>query len=1719
MKKTSTLILRNSLLLLTSLVMFFSMRATAQTTPQTKLAAPRITQAIDEANLVTIHRSVNPLARAEFDQGVVSDSMIMNKMLLVLQRSPDQETALRSLMDEQQTRNSPNYHAWLTPAQFGQQFGVADADIQKITDWLSQKGFSGVKTTGPGKMFIEFSGTAGLVRTAFHTEMHNFLVNGQKHVANVSDPQIPAALAPVVARIHSLHDFQKRSFLHRSNVLERAAAQGKLKPGFGTGTGIFAVGPGDLAKIYNIPATVAGSPAGTGQTIAIVARSNIAVSDITQFGAGFGIPNLTNFSSANVIVNGPDPGIVPGDADEATIDVEMVGSVAPNATILLVVNGGTLTGNLALFSPTDGVDQSALYIVDNNLAPVMSQSFGACEADSDTLFSSTLWEQAAAQGITVTVSTGDSGSDVCDADQQNVESTAQFGGLSVSGSASTPFNVAVGGTDFDDATNPTTFWNDTGALETAKGYIPEMTWNNGCAAAGSLTGCTTLDTSGLDLSGGSGGQSNCGVQNVNTNTCTGGYPKPTWQSAPGVPGDGVRDIPDVSLFAANGVVSGNFYVICDAVNNFPLPGQPCNLTGTGTGFNFAGFGGTSLSTPAFAGMMALVNQSELAAGRGGRQGNANYVLYKLAAAQTASTCNSSTGPAASCTFNDITKGNNSVICDAGSPSCSNQTASGFGILVEPSTPNPPFSATTPGWTTTAGYDLATGLGSVNASNMIANWGTVTTNFKAATPAITSPASNTVSITHGANQSFTITVTSGSGTPTGDISLIAEPPGFGQVGVGNATLSGGTATITTNMLPGDDTTGAGTPYPIIAHYAGDGTFAPGDSAPINVTVNRENSTTTGTLFNEDIQTGFLTATTTPQYGTNYIMIVNVVGATAGVICNNTSPTSITQIPTVPCPTGTITLKDNGQPLNDFIKTGAANTNISTVGNLGFVEDLLVQFLGGPHPVVATYSGDNSYNPSTSVTDSLTVAAAPTQTVVTASSASVGTGQGVTLVATVNTSYTQPCGNSGAGPTTTCQSVSNGVGPTGTVTFSPCGTASSCTVPVVGTPFNNISGAGAFATATLNTSFTTAGTQTISATFTSGDLNYSNCTANGSPAGCTLTPLSLTVTGAVGTATKLTFIAQPSNVPAGVAITPAVQVAVEDASGNIVAGAANPITITIGTNPSSGTLGGTATATPVKGIATFSNLTISAAGTGYALTAAATGLTGAASTGFNVTPAATKLAFIVQPSNTNTGASIIPGMQVAIEDTNGNIVAGATNSVTIAIGTNPSAGTLSGTATVSPVNGVATFVNLSISAAGTGYTLTASASGLTGATSTAFNVVATPTKLAFVSQPSNTVAGKSIAPAVQVAIEDANGNVVQGATNPIAIAIGTNPATGTLAGTTTANPALGVATFSNLNINNAGTGYTLTATATGLTSATSTLFNVTAAPNPTFAISYSPNPLVLNSTTGAAAALTVTVTPSGGFTGQVAVTATAASLPPGVTCPNSPLNINITSANPVANTLNCQVTATSTGQTAFLLREDHMYDAKLMPPTPTAPPATGGKGWWALSAGTGFAALFLMFLPGGRKKFRAALGLGLVCLLGITLGCNGVNNGGTKPPVATTTQMTVTNASDKVPANTAFNFSVTVTGGTPGGMAQLFDGGVAISTAGASATVSGGKATLAAPTTLTVGTHAISVHYLGDSTTLASQSGTLNLTVSGTSTIAVTTTPAATPAAAAINIQVQ
>jgi len=1357
----------------------------------------RITQKIDETKLVRMGTRVHSLARAEFDRGVVADSQPMNRMLLQLQRSPEQEAALQELINEQQTRNSGNYHAWLAPTTFGQQFGVADGDVQTITNWLGRNGFTGIKVS-PGKMVIEFSGTAGLVRHAFHTEIHQFMVNGKMHMANVSAPEIPAALAPVVSGIVSLHNFRMRPFVHTARL-----KQGMLKPAttanpctpFGVAV-CLGMGPADFKTIYNVPSNLDG----TNQTIALVERSNIAVSDINQYGQAFGIANLTNFSYANnVVLESSDPGIaddVAGDDLEATLDVEVAGGIAPKANILMVVADATLTTNFS-----DGTDLAALAVIQFNLAPIMSESFGAAEQDTFTPFYQSLWEQAASQGITVILSTGDSGSASIDGDDGNLEAS---NGLSVSGLASTPFNVAVGGTDFDDASNASTFWNASNGtgVGSAKSYIPEITWNDSCAASattGSLATCAGVapDSTGLDLAGGSGGQSGpCGTQDPNTGTCLGAVPKPLWQAGAGVPADGARDLPDISLFAADGSQSGHFWIAC---YTGPTPtlqnGQACNLTNqTVNGvppFNFTPIGGTSAAAPAFAAIMALVDQSQ-----NSRQGNPNYVLYPLAQKAGAS-CNSSlpaTITNASCIFYDVTKGNNSVECSGGSPNCSSTTAGTNGVLVEPNTT--PFSSNNPAWMTTAGYDLATGLGSVNVANLASNWGSITGAFAGDSTTITAPAAGSVNVTHGATVNFTVKVAQASGTkvPTGDISLIAEPTGAPQYSVAAATLgTGGTVTVPTNFLPG------GT-YPVVAHYAGDGTFAPSDSTPFSVTVAKENSTVAVTMLSEDPISGNFTSVSSGTYGSIFLFRTDVLGTQNGdnQICANVA---------IPCPTGTITVTDGsgGAAVNDFPNTaggGTTGTNKAALNVLGLVEDRLVTsngFTGGAHNYTAAYSGDSSYNAS-SGNLAFTITPAATLTTVTAgnnqATLSVTVGQSVTLLATVSGFYAAD-GE---------RQASNGAGPTGSVTFSSCGTASSCTVNVVPVSFANSGAANdAFATATLTTTFATAGTQTITAAFTSADGNYTNCTVAAPPLGCALNALTLTV-------------------------------------------------------------------------------------------------------------------------------------------------------------------------------------------------------------------------------------------------------------------------------------------------NSAGT-FALAAT-----------------------------PLTLNSTSGAAAGSTITVTPSGGFTGNVVVTATAGSLPPGVTCSNSPLTINVTGATAVQGTLNCQVTASSTALTAanFLGAESShgMLEAKATPAPLNNSTSSGEthRGWWTLSAGTGFAALFLMFLPvGGRKRLRAALGLGLICLMALTLGCNGVGGngggGGGTQKTATTTGMTV--SADRVASGTAFTFNVSVTGGAPTGMVQLFDGTTMIGTAAA---VSGGMATPTAPA-LPVGTHAISAHYLGDTTTNASQSGTLNLTVTGATQIAITTTPAATPAASPITVTVQ
>ncbi|MFZ3370174.1 MAG: protease pro-enzyme activation domain-containing protein, partial [Candidatus Sulfotelmatobacter sp.] len=413
------------------------------------------------------------LARPEFDLGTAPATLPMQRMLLVLKRSPEQESALRKLLADQQDKASPNYHKWLTPEQFGQQFGPTDGDMQTITSWLQSHGFQ-VGTT-KGRTVLEFSGSASQVKEAFHTSIHKYVVKGEQHWANSSDPSIPTALTPAVAGVLTLHNFLKKPNVHLVEKNIPAKFTPGSRPQFTAANGLHALTPADYSIIYNAGPVQQSGVNGYGITIGIVGRSNLfnGGQDVSDFQNVFGLPaNLTN-----ILLNGPDPGDLGGDEEaEATLDTSWSAALATDATVALVVSATTNT--------TDGIDLSELFIIENNFFNIMTESFGSCEADvttTDAQGISFLAEQAAAQGITYTVSTGDAGAAGCD----DLTNTTAQGPVSVNVLASTPFTVAVGGTMFNENGQDATYWNTTNnsSLGSAKSYIPEDVWNETCTTA------------------------------------------------------------------------------------------------------------------------------------------------------------------------------------------------------------------------------------------------------------------------------------------------------------------------------------------------------------------------------------------------------------------------------------------------------------------------------------------------------------------------------------------------------------------------------------------------------------------------------------------------------------------------------------------------------------------------------------------------------------------------------------------------------------------------------------------------------------------------------------------------------------------------------------------------------------------------------------------------------------------------------------------------------------------------------------------------------------------------------------------------------------------------------------------------------------------------------------------------------------------------------------
>ena len=526
-----------SLRVLTGALLFTTALTAQQFAPKV-----RIVDRIDESNLVALKGNTHPLANAKNDLGRVSSNLPMTDLILVLSRDPEQQAAFDQFVASEYDSTSPNFHHWLTPDQIGANFGPSQTDIATVSNWLTGHGFSIAEVT-KDRLSIRFSGTAAQVKSAFHTEIHNLSAKGVQHIGNMSDPQIPAALAQVVVGVKALHNFFPKPLHHMGSTVslnrstgtwQRAAdpvssllkssraSDATASPSFSqkahpeftvtvpatggsNGTPAYTeedISPYDFATIYNILPLWNKGIDGTGQTIAIAGTSDINQNDISTFRTFFGLPTNIPANTPKIVhpnpnlPGGDDPGICTSTSSTATctiddliensLDVEWAGSIAKNAQLVLVTAASQS-------STDDTLYDAESFVVNNMTAHILTVSYGECELGLGTSGNAeynTLWENAAAEGIAVFTSAGDSGSASCDqgGDSSGVPYAAEYG-LSVSGIASTPYNTAVGGTDFNwcpftatTACPAAPYWSTTSASNgaSALGYVPEMPWNNSC---------------------------------------------------------------------------------------------------------------------------------------------------------------------------------------------------------------------------------------------------------------------------------------------------------------------------------------------------------------------------------------------------------------------------------------------------------------------------------------------------------------------------------------------------------------------------------------------------------------------------------------------------------------------------------------------------------------------------------------------------------------------------------------------------------------------------------------------------------------------------------------------------------------------------------------------------------------------------------------------------------------------------------------------------------------------------------------------------------------------------------------------------------------------------------------------------------------------------------------------------------------------------------------
>src|SRR6185312_5605606 len=678
----------------------------------------RVRGPVTEARRVRLAGNTRPETAEGRDLGAVAGDLTLDHVLLQLRRSVEMEGELTKFIDELHDPASPSFHRWLTAEEFGARFGAAQPDVDAVTQWLESHGLR-VNFVYPSRMVIDFSGNAAQIQDAFHTAIHRYEVAGTAHIANVSDPEIPEALVPVVAGLVSIHDFRP----HRMARVRRQS-MGAEYTFTESGEQIHAMVPADLATIYNFNPLFDKGVAGKGQTIVVVEDTKLYKnSDWTTFRSTFGLTQYTNGSLKVVqpaASGGGEACVAPGvngDDAEATLDAEWASAAAPDAVIEVASCANT--------GATSGILIAMQNVVNSSPAPpIMSVSYGQCEAYNGAAANAqlnSLFQQAVTEGMSVFVSSGDEDSASCDAGQ-----AAATHGMGVSSFASSPYAVAVGGTDFADVSSGTSslYWNatNTATYGSAISYIPEIPWNDSCAsgllakffgygtsygAAGFCGSEQARQGNFLVVTGGSGGPSGCAsgepaTLGVVSGTCQ-GYPKPSWQTGiDGIPNDGVRGIPDVSMFASDGSWN-HFAIMCftDVANG----GVPCNRIPS----KWVGFGGTSLSAPLMAGVQALINQTV-----GGAQGNPNPVYYSLAA----------TTPAV---FHSITQGDIDVNC-AGIVSC-------FGYVGTPTfgragrvfgtTYGGVLSLSTtslePAYGAGSAWNFATGLGSVDVNNLVNAW--------------------------------------------------------------------------------------------------------------------------------------------------------------------------------------------------------------------------------------------------------------------------------------------------------------------------------------------------------------------------------------------------------------------------------------------------------------------------------------------------------------------------------------------------------------------------------------------------------------------------------------------------------------------------------------------------------------------------------------------------------------------------------------------------------------------------------------------------------------------------------------------------------------------------------------------------------------------------------------------------------------------------------------